>query len=412
MDMNKDDALARRRAQNRLAQRRFRWKQGQQKVQVQAQSVDQQPEQHENNNADDSDPRRNDARLATASSAQHLPTTVWTVPPSIEPSRPSPGDIFDVLEKDLAKSPATSTSSNNQCRFSLFGNASLLGSHFWATEDGAATTKNNELALPSTSLVQISQQHVSLEDMSMEDPEHGPALRSSLEMGPQSTTYPAVHSDTSEALEDLINIDPKFSTTAMRSPQANRSRSHSKSISNNVELSSPSINSQSRTTSTWATSTSPDTTDGSIWSSSGIPGSANWQSSLHIAAQKGHERITRLLLQHEIGCNEEDSDGHTPLYYAIKGGHEGIVISLIDHGAPLDWVDSQRRNALHWAVLERRDGILRALLRRCAGNQAIINAYDDTGMTPLHTAVDNGFEAGVQLLLEHGADLNYRAQRK
>lgn len=35
---------------------------------------------------------------------------------------------------------------------------------------------------------------------------------------------------------------------------------------------------------------------------------------------------------------------------------------------------------------------------------------DLNGKTPLHTAVDIGFEAGVRILLEHGADLNSRTE--
>lgn len=38
-------------------------------------------------------------------------------------------------------------------------------------------------------------------------------------------------------------------------------------------------------------------------------GAAKWQSPLHIAAQKGHNRIVCVLLQHDIDCNESDSEG-------------------------------------------------------------------------------------------------------
>lgn len=65
----------------------------------------------------------------------------------------------------------------------------------------------------------------------------------------------------------------------------------------------------------------------------------SWQGPLHIAAQKGHDQIVRLLLQHTIDCNERDSDGLTPLFYAIKGGFEGIATSLLDSGARIDLAD-------------------------------------------------------------------------
>lgn len=137
----------------------------------------------------------------------------------------------------------------------------------------------------------------------------------------------------------------------------------------------------------------------------------SWQGPLHIAAQKGHDQIVRLLLQHAMDCNERDSDGLTPLFYAIRGGFEGIATALLDSGARIDLVDEQQRNAVHLAVAERRAGLLKLLLDRSDGKQGLIDSYDVAGMTPLHTAIDMGFEAGVQLLLQFGANLNYRARK-
>ncbi|ROW11939.1 hypothetical protein VPNG_05277 [Cytospora leucostoma] len=118
-----------------------------------------------------------------------------------------------------------------------------------------------------------------------------------------------------------------------------------------------------------------------------------WHGPLHIAAQKGYGRIVQLLLKHTADWIKTDSDGRTPLYYAINSGFEGIVATLIQHGARIDQADNQERNALHWAVAVRGEG------------------YDDDGMTPLHAAVDAGFEVGVAILLQHGADLNYKARK-
>jgi hypothetical protein len=38
----------------------------------------------------------------------------------------------------------------------------------------------------------------------------------------------------------------------------------------------------------------------------------NWQSPLHIAARKGHDRIVRMLLEHQGDCHEPDSSGDLP----------------------------------------------------------------------------------------------------
>lgn len=137
-----------------------------------------------------------------------------------------------------------------------------------------------------------------------------------------------------------------------------------------------------------------------------------WQSPLHIAAAKGHDRIVHILLQHVIDCDEADSDGLTPLIHATAGGYAEVVSSLLSHGASVAAVDRQHRSALHWAVLHRREGVLKILLDWCAARQTAIDIYDEAGMTPLHTAVDMGYDAGVQLLLQLGANAQYRTRKR
>jgi len=41
----------------------------------------------------------------------------------------------------------------------------------------------------------------------------------------------------------------------------------------------------------------------------------------------------------------------------------------------------------------------------------MINAYDTDGLTPLHLAIEEDFEAGVQLLLQFGANINLAARK-
>jgi hypothetical protein len=138
---------------------------------------------------------------------------------------------------------------------------------------------------------------------------------------------------------------------------------------------------------------------------------SGWLSPLHIAAQKGHERIVRVLLQHKIDCNEADSDGLTPLIHATIGGYEAIVTLLLSNGAHIEKVDSKGRLAFHWAVIHKREAVLKILLVYYMGDQRLVDSYDSDGRTPLHTAIDTGFEAGVQLLLQYGANVHYKARK-
>ncbi|KAL9029767.1 MAG: hypothetical protein Q9196_002028 [Gyalolechia fulgens] len=135
-----------------------------------------------------------------------------------------------------------------------------------------------------------------------------------------------------------------------------------------------------------------------------------WLSPLHIAAQKGLGRIVNLLLQHNVDCNEEDSDCLTPIIHAIIGGHEDVVRSLLLHGARIGNTGGrQRPTALHWAALHRRETLLRTLLNHNLTEKSLIDSYDEHGRTPLHVAIDADFEAGVIMLLQFGADPKYKA---
>ncbi|KAK4032090.1 ankyrin repeat-containing domain protein [Parachaetomium inaequale] len=139
-----------------------------------------------------------------------------------------------------------------------------------------------------------------------------------------------------------------------------------------------------------------------------------WQSPLHMAAQKGHNGIVCLLLEQDVDCNEGDSEGLTPLMHAVIGGFQDVAGSLLARGARVGATDGQDRSALHWAVVHRREALLRLLLEHWAGDgggdeRGVVDGYDADGKTPLHAAIEAGFEAGVHVLLEFGADVKSRA---
>ncbi|KAJ5593403.1 hypothetical protein N7537_010307 [Penicillium hordei] len=139
-----------------------------------------------------------------------------------------------------------------------------------------------------------------------------------------------------------------------------------------------------------------------------------WIGPLHIAAQKGHERIVRvLLLQDNIDANNKDSDGRTPLIHAVIENHDSVVRLLLSHGARIGVYDCDGRSALHWAVLHRRLEILKQLLGHRAKYEPglDIDVYDNYGWTPLHMSVDRAFEAGILMLLQEGADINAKAHK-
>lgn len=141
--------------------------------------------------------------------------------------------------------------------------------------------------------------------------------------------------------------------------------------------------------------------------------SKGWLSPLHIAARRGHKSIVRTLLSHNIDCNEKDSDMLTAIIHASIDGHEHVARLLLAQGAHISDVDRWGRSAIYWAIMNRHEPVLRVLLEeydKREWEQGIVT-YDDMGWTALHIAIEKGFDAGVQLLLGSGADLNAQARK-
>jgi hypothetical protein len=136
-----------------------------------------------------------------------------------------------------------------------------------------------------------------------------------------------------------------------------------------------------------------------------------WESPLHIAVQKGYSGIVRLLLKHNADCNEKDSNGFTPLAHAIRGNHEAAVRLLISHGARLDYTDGPGCSVFHCAVIYGREALLRLFASHCASDLTLLDGFDLEGRTPLQMAVATNFEAGVRILLHHGASVHPQMQK-
>ncbi|KAJ5527601.1 ankyrin repeat-containing domain protein [Penicillium frequentans] len=139
-----------------------------------------------------------------------------------------------------------------------------------------------------------------------------------------------------------------------------------------------------------------------------------WISSLHIAAQAGHEQIVQALLQHDTtDINKADSDGRTALIHAVVENNQSVVYLLLGRGARIGASDCDGRSALHWAVLYHRIEILEVLLKHREQHEASfdIDTHDSTGWTPLHMAVHRAFEPGVVMLIQSGADINAKASK-
>ncbi|KAK3712751.1 hypothetical protein QZH41_013203, partial [Actinostola sp. cb2023] len=104
-------------------------------------------------------------------------------------------------------------------------------------------------------------------------------------------------------------------------------------------------------------------------------------------------------------CNA-DREGSTLLHLAVDSGFVKVVRLCLDYGAIIRQPkDKDRSTAFHLACEQGSVEIVRLLLQHDPG-VARIFLLDAHGATPLHNAARNNSHAFMELLLEHGANVN------
>ncbi|EFX06671.1 ankyrin repeat-containing protein [Grosmannia clavigera kw1407] len=161
--------------------------------------------------------------------------------------------------------------------------------------------------------------------------------------------------------------------------------------------------------------------------------------SLRVAAEKGHEEVVRILLDH--GADIHTMNGRHAQIMAARGGHVGVLRLLLESGADVNARDPSGKTASHIASLRGYEKVLRLLInngadlfaedhggrtslylassrghkeiaRMLVSNGADVNATNHEGQTALHCASKEGLEEIVRLLIDSGADVNAKAGLK
>ena len=129
----------------------------------------------------------------------------------------------------------------------------------------------------------------------------------------------------------------------------------------------------------------------------------NGKSCLHLAAERGHLKICRVLLQHyNFVVDERDDDGSAVLHSAALGGNLELFQYLIENGSDVFSKTKNGRSCLHIAAEQGHLKICRMLL---TNYNFAFHERDDDGLAVLHNAALSGDLELFQDLIENGSDV-------
>ena len=122
---------------------------------------------------------------------------------------------------------------------------------------------------------------------------------------------------------------------------------------------------------------------------------------LHIASRLGYETMVKILLN-LCKVNLRDENGFTPLHHAAEKGHIKVVRLLLDtKGSEINTQSKSQSTPLWLATRNGHEAVVKLLVNKGAN----LEAKDSDGWTPLFGAAENGHEAVVKLLANKGANL-------
>lgn len=121
---------------------------------------------------------------------------------------------------------------------------------------------------------------------------------------------------------------------------------------------------------------------------------------LFVAAQNGHVKVVKLLLDAGAKRDAVDVDGTTPLCIAVQNGHFNVVELLLEAGADINATSSNGVTPLVIAAYTGYYDIVKLLVERGAD----IEKVTKEGYSPLYAAAHAGYACIVALLVGSGAD--------
>ena len=74
------------------------------------------------------------------------------------------------------------------------------------------------------------------------------------------------------------------------------------------------------------------------------------ETSLHLAAQKGHVDVAKVLVENGADVNAIDGFGQTTLHLAAFYGHVDVAKVLVENGADVNAVNTDSCRKLEWVT--------------------------------------------------------------
>ena len=164
------------------------------------------------------------------------------------------------------------------------------------------------------------------------------------------------------------------------------------------------------------------------------------RTALHVAAGSGNIDLLKSLIRKSANINAQDDDGSTPLHRAVQAkspacvryllfsradaniqddkmkapadyaGQANEIAWILRNGYNIEAKNKQNQTALIWFVIHQRPAVVESLLQQGASKDYC--GPDEDGNTPLTIAADRGYLKVVSMLLEHGANVDFRSARQ
>lgn len=121
-------------------------------------------------------------------------------------------------------------------------------------------------------------------------------------------------------------------------------------------------------------------------------------SPLLMAAEKGHTKIARMLIQADANVNHQNSQGYTPLMWATFTANKDLVKMLLDAKANVNAIDAENNTALIWAVFANSGYDIMEMLLKAGANPDIVSKKYGTALQLAQKKYDEKYAEAIQYL--------------